>query len=107
MTVYDKLHANGISLERIDIENIVKRYDIKEISIFGSSIREDFNENSDIDLLIEFKNSENISLFDIIDIQDYFYNLTNRRIDIVEPSGLINPYRREAILSTKEPIYVA
>ena len=107
MTVYDKLSANGISLVKADIESLVSKYNIKEISIFGSSIRDDFNDNSDIDLLIEFKNSENISLFDILDIQDYFCKLTNRKIDIVEPAGLKNPYRRESILRTKEILYVA
>lgn len=107
MTVYDRLNKNGISLTQIDILTLVKRYNIKEISIFGSSIRDDFYENSDIDLLIEFNDSKSISLFDIIDIQEYFGNLTNRAIDIVEPAGLINPYRREAILKSKEPLYVA
>jgi uncharacterized protein len=107
MNVYEKLHKNGISLTINDIEDLVKKYDIKEIAIFGSSIRDDFNENSDIDLLIEFNNSENISLFDIIDIQDYFRSITKRQIDIVEPSGLKNPYRRDSILRNKEPLYVA
>jgi predicted nucleotidyltransferase len=107
MNVYEKLHKNGISLSINDIIDLVKKYDIKEIAIFGSSIRDDFNENSDIDLLIEFNNSENISLFDIIDIQDYFRSITKRQIDIVEPAGLKNPYRRDSILKNKEPLYVA
>jgi len=107
MNVYEKLHANGISLSENDVKSLVSKYNIKEISIFGSSIRDDFTLNSDIDLLIEFFNSENISLIDIIDIQEYFEKLTNRQIDIVEPAGLKNPYRKESILKTKEPLYVA
>ncbi len=107
MDVYDKLLENGISLSQKDIEFIVSRYDIKELSIFGSSIRNDFNENSDIDLLIEFKNSNNISLFDLIEIQEYFEKITNRSVNLVEPEGLKNPYRREGILRSKETIYVA
>jgi uncharacterized protein len=107
MTVYERLQHNGIILTQSDIFTLVKKYNIKEISIFGSSIRDDFTDKSDIDLLIEFNNSENISLSDIIDIQEYFSKITNRSIDIVEPAGLINPYRRESILKSKEPLYVA
>lgn len=107
MTVYEKLEKNGIFLSKDRIMEIVKKYNIKEIAVFGSSIRDDFTETSDIDVLIEFNMSENISLFDILDIQEYLAELTNRQIDIVEPSGLINPYRRESIIKSKESLYVA
>ena len=79
---------------------------VKEISVFGSSIRNDFTSKSDVDFLIEFRNSEKISLFDILDIQDYLQSLTKRNVDIVEPAGLVNPYRKKAIMNSKEPLYV-
>ena len=58
-------------------------------------------------MLIEFNDSKCISLIDLIDIQEYFEKITGRKIDIVETAGLINPYRREAILKNKVPLYVA
>ena len=107
MTVYEKLQQNGITLTQNHILPLVQKYQIKEISVFGSSIRPDFSGTSDIDILIEFNDSKSISLLDILEIQEYLSALTNRPIDIVEPDGLINPYRRESILTTKEPLYVA
>jgi len=107
MNIYDKLHANGILFSQKDVAYLVDRYNIKELSIFGSSIRNDFDIHSDIDFLIEFNNSENISLFDLLDIQEYIERITKRSVDLVEPAGLKNPYRREAILKTKEILYVA
>jgi len=107
MTVLDKLLINGITITENDINFIVKKYNVKELSIFGSSIREDFKITSDIDLLIEFNDSQNISLYDLLDIQEYFEKITKRSIDIVEPAGLTNPYRKEAILKSKEILYVA
>ena len=107
MSILEKLEKNGINISLSEIKIIVERYNIKELSIFGSSIRDDFNSDSDIDLLIEFHNSQNISLFDIIDIQEYFENITKRSVDIVEPAGLTNPYRKESILNSKEVLYVA
>ena len=47
------------------------------------------------------------ALYDIIDIQEYFEKITKRAIDIVEPAGLCNPYRRAHILKTKEILYAA
>lgn len=47
------------------------------------------------------------ALYDIIDIQEYFEKITQRPVDIVEPEGLLNPYRRENILKTKEILYAA
>mgnify|MGYP001233788185 CR=1 FL=1 len=107
MTVFEKLSNNGIYLNQKDLEYIVSKYNIKEISVFGSSIRNDFTIESDVDFLIEFTNSEKISLFDILDIQEYLQTITKRNVDIVEPAGLVNPYRREAIMNSREPLYVA
>ena len=107
MDAFEKLSQNGIKISQVDILAVVERYKIKEISVFGSSIRNDFNPDSDIDLLIEFQDSKAISLFDLIDIQEYFEKITKRPVDIVEPAGLRNPYRRQSILNTKEILYVA
>ena len=107
MTVLDKLLINGITITENDINFIVKKYNVKELSIFGSSIREDFKITSDIDLLIEFNDSQNISLYDLLDIQEFFEKITKLSIDIVEPAGLTNPYRKEGILKSKEILYVA
>ncbi|WP_024468031.1 nucleotidyltransferase family protein [Treponema pedis] len=107
MTVFEKLSKNGIYVTHKDLEYIISKYDIKEISVFGSSIRNDCTSESDVDFLIEFRNSEKISLFDILDIQDYLQNITKRNVDIVEPDALVNPYRREAIMNSREPLYVS
>ena len=107
MTAFEKLRKNGIIISEEDIRKIVIKYQIKEIAVFGSSIRDDFDDDSDIDMLIEFHHSEAISLYDIIDIQEYFETITKRAIDIVEPAGLCNPYRRAHISKTKEILYAA
>lgn len=107
MSAFEKLRKNGINISEKDIKIIAAKYSIKEISVFGSSIRDDFDDDSDIDMLIEFHHSEVISLYDIIDIQEYFETITKRAIDIVEPAGLCNPYRRAHILKTKEILYAA
>lgn len=107
MDAFEKLSINGIKISQADILKVVEKYNIKELSVFGSSIRNDFKPDSDIDLLIEFSDSSQISLFDLLDIQEYFEKLTKRPVDVVEPAGLKNPYRRESILKSREILYVA
>jgi len=107
MNALEKLHKNGVNIDIKDIYLIAKEYNIKELSIFGSSLRDDFNEESDVDFLIEFKESDKISLLDIVNIQLYFEKIINRKVDIVEPASLTNPFRRKSILDNREIIYAA
>ena len=86
---------------------LIKKYDLAEVSVFGSALREDFTSSSDLDLLIVFNNSKNKSLFDIIDLKNELEELVGRSVDIVEKEALKNPYRREEILKTAKVIYAA
>jgi predicted nucleotidyltransferase len=107
MDTMEKLHKNGISLNYNDIVSICKKYYIIELSIFGSSIRDDFNGDSDIDILVSFDNEKEINLFDIMDLEKEFSQLLKREVDIVEKEALKNPIRKDRILSTREIIYAA
>jgi predicted nucleotidyltransferase len=103
----EKLQKNGIFLNYDDLVMVCKKYYINELSIFGSSLRDDFNINSDIDILVSFNKDSNITLFDIIDLENEFSQLLNRDVDIVEKESLKNPIRKDRILSTREVIYAA
>jgi uncharacterized protein len=90
-----------------ELLDIIRKYGLSEVSAFGSVLRDDFNENSDIDLLIAFQNGKEKSLFDIIDLKSELEMLVGRSVDIVEKEALINPYRKEEILKTAKVIYAA
>lgn len=107
MTAIEKMKRNGISIDDKTIYDIASKYNLKELSVFGSSIRDDFTESSDVDLVIVFKNSREISLFDLMDIQEFLEARFSRKVDLVEPDGLRNPIRRKAIMESKEILYVA
>lgn len=107
MTAIEKMRNSGISIDNETIYGVASKYNLKELSVFGSSIRDDFTETSDVDLVIVFKNSREISLFDLMDIQEFFESKFARKVDLVEPDGLRNPIRRKAIMESKEILYVA
>ena len=107
MEAIERLKKNGISLNYNDVIKLCKKYSIIELSVFGSSIREDFTKDSDVDILVSFEQKSQISLFDIIEWEREFSLLLKKDVDIVEKESLKNPIRKEKILSTREIIYAA
>ena len=107
METIEKLQRNGVFLEYCDVVHLCKKYSINELSIFGSSIREDFSKDSDIDILVSFSKDSEITLFDIMDLEKEFSELLKREVDIVEKESLKNPIRKNKILSSMEIIYAA
>jgi predicted nucleotidyltransferase len=105
--VIGKLKEKGVFLNYSDIIQLCKKHNIIELSIFGSSIRDDFAQDSDVDFLVSFENNTEISLFDVIELEREFALLLNREVDIVEKESLKNPIRKEKILATREIIYAA
>ena len=107
METIEKLQKNGIFLDYNDTIKLCKKYYIVELSIFGSSIRDDFTQNSDVDILVSFEQNSKITIFDIIELENEFSKLVNRKVDVVEKEALKNPIRKAKILSTREIIYAA
>lgn len=94
-----------IKVNKEKIEDFCRRWMIKEMALFGSVLRDDFDEESDVDVLISFYEDAHWSLFDWIEMTDELEEITGREVDLVERGSLRNPFRRRAILSQKEVIY--
>ena len=77
-------------------------YAVKSIAIFGSVARDEADDSSDLDLLVEFNRP--IGLFEFIRLKYYLESLTGSQVDLVTPDAL-RPELRESILS--EAVYVA
>ena len=107
METIERLRKNGIVLKYDDIIPLCKKYHITELSVFGSSIKDTFTPDSDVDILVSFSNNSGISLFDIMDLENEFSKLLKRQVDIVEKESLKNPIRKNRILTTREIIYAA
>ncbi|MDY1592138.1 MAG: nucleotidyltransferase family protein [Methanofastidiosum sp.] len=80
---------------------ILKRHNVKRASLFGSIVRDDYTEGSDIDILVELQ--EDTSLLDFIDIKLEIEDATNKKVDLVE-YDMIKPALRKYILSEQEAI---
>lgn len=92
------------------VEAFCKKWKIIEFSLFGSSLREDFGPESDIDILVSFAPDTRYSLFDIINMEDELKGIFGREVDLVERKAVEqseNYIRRKHILESLEVIYVA
>lgn len=89
------------------VSEIASAYKILELYIFGSALRQDFTDKSDIDILIKLSKDSGYSIFELAEIKSKFEELFKRKIDIVELEGLRNPYRRSEILKTAKKIYAS
>lgn len=96
-----------IPLPLEEIESLCRRWRIRELSLFGSVLRDDFRPGSDVDILVAFEPDAHWSLFDFIDLQDELSALFHRKVDVVSERGLRNPFRRREILETRQVVYAA
>ena len=65
-----------------------------------------FNDESDIDLVVDFKKDEVEDYFDnYFDFKYSLQDLFGREVDLVEEQSIKNPYFRKSVDSTKQLIY--
>lgn len=89
------------------LADFCRKWKVKELSLFGSALRDDFGPDSDVDLLVEFETGAPWSLYDIVDMMAELKAIFGREIDLVEKAGLKNPFRRHSILRTRKIVYAA
>jgi predicted nucleotidyltransferase len=89
------------------IRAFCRRWKVTEFALFGSILREDFRPESDVDVLVSFAAEARWSLWDVADMQQELEGIFGRPVDLVENGTLRNPFRRQAIMSTKEIVYAA
>ena len=89
-----------------DITELCITHKVKSLYAFGSVLTEKFNNESDIDLIVDFQQ------LDVLDYGDNYYNLKfslesilNRNIDLLEQKAIKNPYFLQTINKNKKLIY--
>lgn len=74
---------------------LAEQFHVSKIGIFGSYVRNQQEDNSDIDILVEFSKPVG---FEFFDLKDYLESLFNKPVDLVTVNAL-KPYIKEDILS--------
>ena len=90
------------------IAEFCRRWKIKELRLFGSALREDFGQESDVDLLVTFAPDAQWSLLDHARMEEELSVLLGRKVDLVSRWAVErspNWIRRKAILESAELYY--
>jgi predicted nucleotidyltransferase len=80
----------------------LERLGVKSLALFGSAVRGEAREDSDVDLLVEFQRP--IGLFEFVDVKQYLEGVLGCGVDLGTPDSL-KPRLRETVLA--EAVYVS
>ncbi|MCW6034761.1 nucleotidyltransferase domain-containing protein [Spirulina subsalsa FACHB-351] len=90
------------------IEIFCQRWQIAQLSVFGSILRDDFNNDSDVDFVYVLKPNIQWRLVDLMGAEEELEKLLCRKVDLVNKSTVEqnhNWLRKQNILSSSQVIY--
>ena len=71
-----------------------KRYGVKRLALFGSAVRDDFKETSDVDILVELEKPLGL---EFVELGEFLSKVLNRKVDLVTPNMVKNPLVAKSI----------
>ena len=90
------------------IADFCRRWQITDLALFGSVLRDDFGPDSDVDVLAGFREGARHTLFDLDDMELELKEIFGLKVDLVSRRGLEasrNYMRRNSILKSAQVIY--
>lgn len=91
------MHLSALRAKKSEILAIAEKYGVRNIRVFGSTIRGDATETSDVDFLIDI--DEEKTFFDVLDCALELEQLLDTHVDLVEPEAIRHPLLKERIFS--------
>jgi hypothetical protein len=95
-----------IDKNRDSLNKLCILYNVEKMYLFGSALNSNFNDKSDVDLLVKFKPIELTHYFDnYMNFKEKLELLFGREVDLLEEQALRNPILIKSINKSKELIY--
>ena len=102
------MKLQNIELAETEIEQFCRKWNLRELSVFGSVLREDFGPDSDIDVLVVLAPGMEMTLeADMAMRNELSEFFGGRDIDLVQKRLVQNPFFRHRILTTRRVLYAA
>ena len=79
---------------------LIAKYNVSSIGLFGSVVRDDFSPSSDVDIIVDFSKPIGI---EFVDLADFIEKKLNKNVDLVSKNGVKQKYYRSI---ESEIIYV-
>lgn len=101
----------AIEIPKERLREFCRKWKVTEFALFGSVTRpEEFQPDSDVDVLVRFAEDAHWNLFDMVDMREELVAAFGREVDILTRRSVersTNPYRRESILNSAVLLDVA
>jgi predicted nucleotidyltransferase len=95
-----------VAVEENKLAELCRRYQVRELAVFGSAARGEMRQDSDVDLLVEFLPGAEIGLLEHAGLMLDLSELLGRRVDLVSKRGL-KALIRDSIIREARPVYEA
>jgi uncharacterized protein len=80
-----------------ELKTLCKENRIKKLSLFGSYLSNTYNEESDIDLLVEFEENSDYGLLDVARIERELSEMLGKKVDLRTPEELSRYFRDRVV----------
>lgn len=89
-----------------EIEALCKKHKVTRLFVFGSILTDRFNEESDIDFVVDFDRENVTDYFDnYFNLKYALEDLLKRKVDLLEEQTIRNSYLKKSVDQTKTLIY--
>ncbi len=89
--------ALSIAISQEALAEFCQRHHIRKLSVFGSALRSDFNDESDVDILVEFAPQHIPGLLGIAQMERELSVLLGRQVDLRTPEDLSHYFRQQVL----------
>ena len=98
-----------IENHRAELATLCRKHHVKTLEIFGSAADGAFDhERSDLDFLVEFLPEAAQRIFHgYFDLREALEHLFGRKVDLVMPGAVRNPYFLQAVNQQRKVLYAA
>ena len=97
---------NALEKYSSDITKLCENHKVKILYAFGSVLSEKFNNESDLDLIVDFSNIAAEDYADnYFDLKFSLQEILKRPIDLLEEKAIRNPFFRQSVNQKKQLIY--
>lgn len=94
-----------IEIPQAKLAAFCQRYPIRKLSLFGSVLRDDFTDESDVDFLVEFELGSRITYLDLAGMEIELAAIVGRKADL-RTTNELSQYFRQEVLDTAVVQYV-
>lgn len=97
-----------LDLKKEQIQELCKKFNVKELYLFGSDATNDFSEDSDLDFIVKFDRQSFEGAFDqYIDFKHELEQMYGRSIDLYHHKNFRNSIFQQEVERSKKLLYAA